>query len=92
MEKETNHQVLQTIDCTLVLQRLIRGRPDAQCLAFMGKVLIGAATDSIVTLNGVTVKCILLRLSMAETKCARWRRKSVPVWLINKRGEAHDVV
>ena len=27
-------------------------------------------------------------MSMAETKCARWRRKSVPVWLIKKVGEA----
>ena len=27
-------------------------------------------------------------VSMAETKCARWRRKSVPVWLIKKGGDA----
>ena len=27
-------------------------------------------------------------LSMAETKCARWRRKSVPVWLIKKGCDA----
>ena len=27
-------------------------------------------------------------LSMAETKCARRRGKSVPVWLIKKGGEA----
>ena len=25
-----------------------------------------------------------LRMSMAETKCAKWRRKSVPVCLIKK--------
>ncbi len=28
------------------------------------------------------------KLSMAETKCAKWRRKSVPVWLIKKGGDA----
>ena len=27
-------------------------------------------------------------VSMAETKCARWRRKSVPVWLIKKGCDA----
>jgi hypothetical protein len=27
-------------------------------------------------------------LSMAETNCAMWRRKSVPVWLIKKGGDA----
>ena len=29
-----------------------------------------------------------LLVSMAETKCARWRRKSVPVWLIKKGCDA----
>ena len=28
------------------------------------------------------------QLSMAETKCARWRGKSVPVWLIEKGCES----
>ena len=33
-----------------------------------------------------------VNLSMAETKCARWRRKSVPVWLIKKGGDARGSV
>ena len=28
------------------------------------------------------------QVSMAETKCARWRVKSVPVWLIEKGCES----
>ena len=31
---------------------------------------------------------IEVQMSMAETNCARRRRKSVPVWLIKKGGEA----
>jgi hypothetical protein len=31
-------------------------------------------------------------VSMAEKKCARWRGKSVPVWLIKKGGDAPGVV
>jgi Transposase DNA-binding len=31
-------------------------------------------------------------VSMAETKCARWRRKSVPVWLIKKGTDALGAV
>ena len=36
----------------------------------------------------ITKSFALIRMSMAETKCARRRRKSVPVWLIKKGGDA----
>ena len=39
-----------------------------------------------------TFRNALRQMSMAETKCARWRRKSVPVWLIKKGGDARGSV
>ena len=47
-----------------------------------GLVPLGDGGMALAASDGITL------LSMAETKCARWRRKSVPVWLIKKGGDA----
>ena len=43
-------------------------------------------------LNEVAEDYLKLHVSMADTNCTRWRRKTVPVWLIEKGAHAPGLV
>ena len=81
------------------LPPLILGALALMCLAFdnthsrAAAVIASAALSVFAT---VTVKppssVLTTELSMADTNCTRWRRKTVPVWLIEKGAHAPGLV
>jgi hypothetical protein len=69
---------------------LTEARSDIECIVMAARQLPPEEGGPIAAMADAVGKKIekALRLSTAETNCARWRRESVPVWLREKGFEA----
>ena len=75
-------------------QAALRLTPRAGSTALAAAITASSspARVAVITASSISGSFALSPMSMADTNCTRWRRKTVPVWLIEKGAHAPGLV